>query len=170
MSLRSGAKSCGELLRRCGENSGDDVCDIDWYPGPRGLGPGTKLNFSALLLFWFTDRPTTPMTPTPSGLSDCCERLCAHIICAARGKSPRHPFSQRRMLARLRIRCLRPVRTAASHHNASSRFGALRGAQACARTRHAEQPECSSHPFILPAPRPSKGHLLGGHRVSHFQK
>ena len=98
MSLRSGGKSCGDVLRRCGENSGDAACDIDSYIYPdtagslidRSAAPGTELNLSALL-FWFTDRPTTPITSPPSGLSDCCARLCAHILCAARGKSPRQP-------------------------------------------------------------------------------
>ena len=74
------------MLRRCGEYSGDVACDVDWYQEE----PGIKLNFSALL-FLFTDLPTTPITPSSSGLSDCCARLCAHILCAARGKSPRQP-------------------------------------------------------------------------------
>jgi hypothetical protein len=130
MSLRSGGKSCGDVLRRCGENSGDAACDIDSYIYPdtagslidRSAAPGTELNLSALL-FWFTDRPTTPITSPPSGLSDCCARLCTLILCAASGKSPLRPsHSASLMLTLLRTRiCAR----SASHRYASSQHGAL---------------------------------------------
>jgi len=85
-SLRpNGESSRGDMLRRCGESSGDDACDIARSPGPpRWLPLGTKLNLSAPL-FWLTLLPTTPIglpcSPAliPRSPSGCLARLCAHI-------------------------------------------------------------------------------------------